>query len=244
MGDCRRIRPVFSLIVTWSAFVTAVTGCASNEKHPTAAAPLRVVVVAPVINLSGTSEFDPLQVTDALASEFLSFPNFRVIPVNLTLAALQQRGKRVVDTAEEARELAAQFGADATVVVAITEYRPFDPPVMGLVMQWYEAPHRQTEQRLDPTAASRSATEVRHASAEERVQASPRFQVQAVYDASRQDVQADIRDFADTRRGENSPYGWRRHLKSQELYVRYCCWAAIRTMVIQQGTDLVAQRSS
>src|SRR5262245_907691 len=62
-----------------------VTGCArtdSRQAHPVAN---RVIVVAPVVNLSGSSEWDPLKVTDVVAAEMQKVPGFSVIPVNRAL---------------------------------------------------------------------------------------------------------------------------------------------------------------
>ena len=46
-------------------------------------------------------------------------------------------GKTAVETPQDALDLAGELGADATLVAAITEYQPYDPPIVGVVMQWY-----------------------------------------------------------------------------------------------------------
>ena len=85
--------------------------------------PRQVIVVAPVLNLSNSTEFDTLKVTDAVASEAVGFPGIGVVPVNLVLAALAERGTTRVESPAEAVELARRFGAQATLVTAVTEYR-------------------------------------------------------------------------------------------------------------------------
>jgi hypothetical protein len=45
-----------------------------------------------------------------------------------------------------------------------------------------------------------------------------------------------VQTFAASRPGQASSYGWRKYTKSQELYVRYCCWAMIRTMLHQNDS--------
>jgi hypothetical protein len=208
-------------------------GCANREQGPDARQPSpprpQVFVVAPVINLSGSSDFDPLQVTDIVASELLSFPDTSVIPVNLTLAALARAGRTQVGTPEDALELAREFGADATIVTAITEYDPYDPPIVGLVMQWYALPPAVPYQGLDPVSASR---QVSGAGVPEAVAAvpetAPKWQVQKVFNAAHESILEQVRAFAAEREGHASPYAWREYVKSQKLFLRFSIYSAIR----------------
>lgn len=189
----------------------------------------------PVVNLSNGSDFDPLKVTDLVASELLSFPNVTVVPVNLTLATLTRIGKPRVETPQDAVLLARELGADGTVVCAVTEYRPYTPPVVGLVLQYYPAAADRgaLPSSFDPVAASRSArpTEDELAASREGAQV---LQVQRVFNAADNDTVDEIEDFAHQRRGDQSPYAARKYVVSQELYLRFCCWSAIRTM-LEQG---------
>lgn len=160
-------------------------------------------MVAPVLNLSGNSQVDALALTDAVASELVSFPGMTVIPVNNVLAALAESGRASVQSPPEAQQLARDFGADGTVVVALTEYRPADPPLMGMILQWYPA-----------------TGEV----------ATPRVQVQRVFNAADERTLDEVKEYGEDRDGGKSPYGWRKYAQSQELYVRYCSWSLIRSM--------------
>lgn len=231
----------------------AVGGCAW-QKHPSAAPPSRdlLIAVTPVLNLSGDMHLDTLRITDLVASEMMSYPNVQVVPVNLVVATLARHGRARVEQPEEAVNLARELGADAAVVIAVTEWDPYDPPVMGLVMQWY-APAPVAHEFLDPTAATRQASDVSlsEASSMEGGRSEARYveaigrpggtagpetvirpmrQVQRVFNASHRQVQDEVCEYGAKRDGAVSPYDWRRYVKSQELYVRYCCWAMIRTM--------------
>lgn len=166
---------------------------------------------------------DPLKVTDIVASELLSFQEFTVIPVNLTLAALAARGLAGVESPQNAYDLAREFSADAALVVAVTEYSPYDPPVVGLVMQWYD--------RADAVWAEQSVGEM---AGEVELSAAPTVQVQRVFNASASAVIAEVKAFADKREGHDSPYGWKRFTQSQELFLRFTSWSLIRTMLSQQ----------
>lgn len=173
------------------------------------------VVVAPVVNLSDTGEIDVIRLTDWVASEAASFDRISVVPVNLTLAALARSGKNRIETAEDAQWLAREFNADATVVSAITEYDPYSPPRMTWVMQWYDAHSSgdSTDRGMLPQLAQ------------------PVFQVQRAFYAASDEIKNEVKVYADHRDNHGSPYGWRRYVKSQELYARYCCWAMIRTII-------------
>lgn len=191
----------------------------------------RVVVVAPVQNLSNRADWDPLQFTDMLASELQTFPGFLVVPVNRTLAALQLLGQSGIETPADAELLADELDADLVLVAAITEYQPFSPPRVGLVMQLYAARKlRRSFTDLDPVAASRSATEFAPAGFAEARSEGPVWQSQRVVDGSDHKTLEAVKRYAATRPGHNSPYAWRVHLQRQELFVRFSFWTSIVPM--------------
>lgn len=221
------------------ALVLAISGCAQRDRNPALGLDRpSVLVVAPVLNLSGSRAFDPLRITDLIASEFLSYENVAVVPVNLTLAELDRQGLAMVESPEDAVAVARALGADATIVTAITEYDPYYPPRVGLVMQWYPADRQQASSQsgFDPVTASRWARGGEPALSESEV-TQPRWQVQRVFNAANESLCDDIRRFAAEREGHNSPQGWRKYVHSQELYVRYCGWATIRTMLTLDQAD-------
>lgn len=192
--------------------------------------PPRVLVVTPVLNLSGSEDFDPLRLTDLVASEFAGFSGVSVVPVNRVLGELALQGRTLVETPQDAVQLARSFGADAVVVTAITEYDPYDPPVVGLIMQWYEAAPAPRRGGFDPVTASRLAADV--PGLEEPIAAgvAPRLQVQRIFDASDEHLLKDIKKYAARHEGQQSPYGWRKYYKAQELYIRCCSHLLIKTI--------------
>lgn len=213
----------------------------SDVSDRAAELPPRVIVVAPVINLSGNAELDTLRFTDVLASEFLSFSGLSVVPVNMTLAALARDGKAYVETGEQAVELAREFSADATIVVGITEYDPYDPLVIGMVIQWYAPAELGASADFDAVAASRRSSPLMRVADQIMAADGPLIQVQRVYNGSLDWVQDEVRRYAASRDGAQSPYSWRKHLKSQELFGRYSCWSLIRTILEQERLYRFAQ---
>ena len=227
----------YRTMVTFAATVgfALPLGCARRDDGAVRArpAPVTVVAVAPVLNLSGSSEWDALKVTDILASELQSSPDIMVIPVNRVLAALALRGRRTVETPQDAIDVADELGADATVVAAITEYQPYDPPIVGIVLQWYARRSAAgPAEGFDPVSASRQATEVVPSGLQDGAIVAPLVQIQRVYNAADASVRKDVQSFAKQRAGYDSPYGWEIHVKAQELFVRYCCKAAIESMLL------------
>lgn len=218
-----------------------LTGCAHRnqkavEADRTSWAAPTVIVVAPVINLSDSPDWDPIKVTDIVAQEFSARPNTAVVPVNLTLASLARRGKSGVQSAADAQALAREFGADATVVTAVTAWQPYDPPIVGLVMQWYSAyPARPEEGSGAAGIKTASADDPPAPVAEGSL---PRFQVQRVFNAADHETRVEIKRFAARRDGLEGPYGWQVVCKSQEQFMRYCSWASIRS--ITRAADLAA----
>jgi len=237
----------FRKTAVWSLVLSLVAGsawgCSQQNRKPHAiASPPRVLVLAPVLNLSGSPDFDPLKVTDLIASECLGLEGLAVVPVNLTLAELVRQGKRTVETPEDAFGLARAFGADGTLVVAITEYDPYDPPVVGMVMQYYAVEDQRHGTALDPVSTSRSGVAP---AVDLSVDAPPgaTWQIQRVFNAADEELCEDIRAFAAGREAAESPYGWRKYLKSQELYVRYCGHALIESMLLLDQVPSAAMES-
>jgi len=219
----------------------ATTGCSAFDRRPgPQTAPQTITVaVAPVLNLSGSRDWDVLKVTDFLASELQQFPGVTVIPINRSLATLAEQGKTVVDTPDTALWLAEELRADATVVAAITEYNPYDPPIVGLIIQLYTPASAGATRGLDAVAASRNATDF--APAGDIATAGDRpLQIQRVFNASDTRVLDEMKDYGKLREGRESPHDWQVHAKSQELFVRFSLWSAIRSMLwarAQCGTD-------
>lgn len=211
---------------------SGATGCASADRADPQEMrlPPVAIVVAPVMNLSNSRDWDPLRVSDVLCSEMSRAGDINVVPLNRTLAALAEMGKSRVESPDDALELARGFDADAAVVMAITEYQPYDPPRIGLTLQWYAAQRTPRYSSLDPVDASRAPVDAAPASASVTSSDALPLQVQRIFDATDPAVQHDLREYASHERESDSPYGWRVNVKSQELFVRYCCWATIESI--------------
>ncbi|MBU0719072.1 MAG: hypothetical protein KJ749_12545 [Planctomycetes bacterium] len=211
-----------------------LTGCTSERRvGPAMLANERlgpmVIAVAPALNLSGGSDFDPNQFADLMASELNNVEGVGVVPVSRVLSVLAVQGLDAVESPDHALELTRLLGADAILVFAVTEYGPYDPPIIGISAQLYGARPRAGGRTIDPVSLSRKGSLAASGpgTADRRILA----RTQRVFDASHASVVAEIKAFARQRNADESPYGWRKHVVSQRNYIRFCCHSTIRTLV-------------
>ncbi|MEK6799572.1 MAG: hypothetical protein AABZ12_11445 [Planctomycetota bacterium] len=187
------------------------------------------VAVAPAINLSGSTDFDPNRFADLMASELGYADGIRVIPVSRVLGVLAAQGKDRVESASHAGELVQWLGADALLVFAVTEYDPFDPPSVGLSAQLYGTrprPGIELEGAVQSPALYRL-----DARPPEQPGVHVLSETQRVFDAAHDSVVADIKTYASRRDADTSPYGWRRYVVSQQDFIRFCCSQTIDVLL-------------
>ncbi|MEP0844962.1 MAG: hypothetical protein HRF43_19855, partial [Phycisphaerae bacterium] len=186
-----------------------------------------VIAVAPALNFSGNTNFDPIIAADLMASELSGFPGLGVIGVNRTLAVLSEQGLARIQSPRHALEVADRLGADAILVFAITEYDAYTP-VVGIAAQLYS--RRPVLWDLSEGAAPGPAATRPAGPEPARLLA----ECQQVFNAAHESVRNAVRDYADKRNGGESPYGWRKYLVSQERFLRFCCYAVARDLLRQQ----------
>lgn len=186
------------------------------------------IAVAPALNFSGSSAFDPVVVGDYMASELSTIEGVRVVGVTRVMSILADQGVTQIQSPEHAVQVCERIGADAILVFAITEYDPYRP-IVGIAAQIYGRP--AAPRTLDPVATSRMA---RPFPVPDRTDAVlPWGEVQKTFNGVHEDIQMQVRDYADDRNESDTPYGWRKYLVSQEWYLRFCCFAVARELVSQ-----------
>jgi hypothetical protein len=187
------------------------------------------VAVAPALNLSGSTDFDPNRFADLMAGELSYVDRIRVIPVSRVLGVLAAQGQERVSSARHAGELADWLGADVVLVFAVTEYDPYEPPRIGISAQLFGKGSRPGVELAGPVDSPRRFR------MEGRPPEDPSVHVlaetQRVFDASHAEVLREIRGYAARRTGDESPYGWRKYVVSQELFARFCSYATIDSLL-------------
>ncbi len=226
-----------------TALIVSIAGCSQPAlKKTEIRSPYDrpvVLAVAPTLNYSGSSDFDTLQVADLFASELGSVQGIQVIGVNRVVAVLTQDGQKSIVSPAHAMEICRTIGCDGIIVFAVTEYDAFTP-VVGLAVQLYMLSPQKLMDRFDPVAASREAAPFK-AEASPAGGLAPSAQIQRVFNAAHNDVSHAVERYAKQRDSEERAFGWRRYLKSQRLYVRFCCWSAIHEMMGQERHRQLAE---
>jgi hypothetical protein len=197
-----------------------------------------MIAVAPVLNFSGSSDFDPLQVSDLFASELTMVEGVQVVGVNRVIAVLARQGLTEVTSPGHALEICEAIGCDGIAVIAITEYEAYTP-VVGMAVQLYMRSSGRFASRFDPVAASRQAMPFAVEGWEDSPLV-PRAQIQRVFNAAHNVTADSVRGYAEQRIAGDGALGWKRYLKSQQLYLRFCCWATISELMGQEYHRMMA----
>ncbi len=96
------------------------------------------VAVCPFYNLSSEPTVNQDRFAEAYFNELSKIPGFEVVPVGVVRQVMQRHGITGSDP-EQFPELARLLGVDAVVVGAVTDYTPYYPPRLTLVVDWYSA---------------------------------------------------------------------------------------------------------
>jgi hypothetical protein len=195
------------------------------------------MAVAPAWNFSGSTGLDVNRAADLMASELTYAEGVSVVPVSRVLGILAAQGVDRVQSPDHAMELAELLGADLVLVFAVTEYDPYDPPSIGISAQLYGTRPGPRGGTLDPVALSRQVAlgPSRPAPVSRGLIAS----CQRVFDSAHDAVVADLQRFAAKRGGDDSPWGWRKYMVSQQHYLRFCCYATAEALL----TDLAGSEA-
>ena len=164
-------------------------------------------------------------------TELAQVEGLTVVPVGRVYEFLVRQQQNTVGSPEEARALAAAFGADATIVLAVTEYDVYYPPRVGLAAQLYRSSLAESSS-FDPVGAARNPAEF---SMDDAALRRPNDQVSRIFSARNRQVEELARLYARERLSDDSPHGWRRFIVAQEEFVRLCSYGVIREMLGPQG---------
>jgi hypothetical protein len=179
--------------------------------------------VAPVRNESGTSLIDLGAVGDKVAAAIEETQGIRCAPLNRSLEAMRSLGLPAIRTPGDARRLAQAMGVDGVVVVTITAWDPYAPKI-GLAAALYASPTWLAAGRepLDPRALQASPTVStpagpRHADL-------PTATASELLDGKNHQVLMDLEAYATGRMNGPSAMGWRRYLRSMDLFTEFASY--------------------
>ena len=189
--------------------------------------------VAPLRNESATTTVDPLAMSDKVVEALEQVHGIRALPMNRTLETMRAIRMPMIRTPADANRLAEALGVDAIVVGAITAYDPYDPR-LGLaltVVPRTSAMNGMAQLEtgtLDARAVQSSPTEIRQSAA---VLGDPTSSASLLFDGKNQAVQMDIRSYAEGRADKESAAGWRRYLRSVDLFSEFAAYRTVDQLV-------------
>ena len=206
-----------------------------------------VWAVAPPRNESGTSAVNPRAVGDALVSATSEVNGLTALSLNRSIRAMRALGLDEVTGPAEAQQLASVLGADAVLIASITDWDPYDPPVIGLSAALIPAPGRleatggasiddtrlfqlqATEDAIRPGARDAGAA---HSSTAQHISGRDHETLMAV------------RRYAEGRLDPDDPLGWQAYLKSMPLYTTFSAHRVVGSLLDQEWLRLARARNA
>jgi len=189
--------------------------------------------VAPLRNESATTTVDPLVMSDKIVEALEQVRGIRALPMNRTLETMRAIRMPMVRTPADANRLAEALGVDALVVGAITAYDPYDPR-LGLALTVVPRTSAMNgvafvdTGKLDARAVQSSPTEITQAAA---ALGEPTSSASLLFDGKNQAVQMDVRNYAEGRAERVSAAGWRRYLRSVDLFSEFAAYRTVDQLV-------------
>jgi len=239
-----------SLVVLVLLITLLLQGCASKPKelpierfyrNPYSPKPWSLAIV-PFRNDSGSETLDVMAVTDAFYSELQQIGDgLQVMPNNRVLAAMQKLQMRHVTNAVEVLALAEVLSVDAVIVGAVTNYDPYPPPQIGMIVQLYDRKGVVKEDSMVQANSKQLALEGKPFGLELKQPARPALMVVRVLDADKKDVIERIKVYAKEREGKNASFGqklnpgwWEKYTTSRK-YLGFVSYEIIGELLAQQA---------
>jgi hypothetical protein len=198
----------------------------------------QVWAVAPVINLSGQKDVDPLLQADLVFAQLQQVHGLTVIPVNRVVEVYAGLRMEKVQTPEQAALVCDLLGCDALVVPTVTEFDPYDPPKLGASVQVFRKPRGYARpDNVDPRDLARQAS---MQSESLPGPGSGQF-VQAVgmFDAANGSVRQKLEAYAAGRNDPNGPMGVKEYYISMDRYCGFV-YSTLVNDVLRQIREKIA----
>ena len=208
-------KKVNSVILGLIFTLLLLNGCNSPDKWENLAFenPYRpnvwTVAVVPFKNDSGSDALSTIAMTDEFYTELASVQdNIQVLSVNQVLAAQHKLGMSKIKSEDDLAAIAEEIGADALFVGKITRYKPYLPPLIGIIVQVYE--QRQPDRGDFSDASDFDPSEMARQGKPFELENGPLLQavvqVNDVFDAGDKDVIEKIKKYT-ALQAEESPLG-------------------------------------
>lgn len=242
------------LVLGFIALSTGLFACTQTPKDPLRAPRVLVApydaangeslwAVVPLRNEAGTTLLDASVVSDKLVSALDQVQGIRAVPLNRTIQTMRALNMGAPRSPQDLRALAAALGVDAVVVGSVTAWDPYTP-LIGMSLAVYGAENIQSPgSGMDARALSTRTRDSAGGSAaggagRDEDPNRPLASVAETLDGKNNQVQMDVRSFAEGRVDGPSALGWRRYLASSELFTEFAAYRMADLMVQSEWARL------
>lgn len=235
-------RMLVALVLTLPALLV---GCAGRQEL-TPPAVLRspydasrgdvLFAVVPVRNESGTTVFQPDEVSDAIVRAASSVPGIRCLPLNRTLAEMRGLGMREVTSPSDLEAIAEAMNVDGLIVGTVTAYDPYNPPTLGISLALH-AGNSTFAAGPELDGIRGAVTDPQLESTSQYVE-SPVASMSEVFSGRNHAVQMEVRRYAQGRIDPGAARGWQTYLASMPLYTEFVAHAAVGRLLDQERLRL------
>lgn len=227
------------LVFTLFAALSAATGCSSAPKMPTVLqAPYdteRVWAVVPFANETGVSSVDVNMVADRFVSEIEQVDGLRCLPLNRTLAVMQQLGLTKISDIRQLYTLMRALQVDGVLIGTVTDWDPYKPLRFGAAVEVISAASATATEPLDlkdvtmPTADSRVDVDGALVAIS---------QASRLFDARNNETLAELDQYGSGRSDVSSALGSRVYEQRIDLFMRFGAYILVRDLLEQEAARL------
>lgn len=216
-----------------------LTGCTLGPAKPTVLkAPYdaeRVWAVLPFENESGVSAVDGLAVADRFVSEVEQVDGLRCLPLNRTLAVMQQLGMTRLTDKRQVYTLMRALQVDGVVVGTVTDWDPYKPLRFGAAVQVISATAARAARPLDLKDLTMPTGEDRGGAAGAADDVS---QASRLFDGRNNETLAELERYGAGRSDATSALGSRVYEQRIDLFVRFGAYILVRDLLEQEAARL------
>jgi hypothetical protein len=214
-----------SIIITLNTLLLLLAAGCARQKKPEygteralylSSTARQTWAVAPVLNLSGQREVDPILQADLVYGQLQQVAGLNVLPVNRVVEVYRALKIDQVQSEEQAAVVCQLLGCDALLVATVSLYDPYDPPRMGASLQLFRSGKSVQGQNVDPRELARRASPPPTSATAPA--AATFLQAIGMFDASNGSTRSDLRRYATGRNDPVGPLGDRAYLLEMDRY--------------------------
>lgn len=185
-----------------------------------------VWAVAPVLNLSGEREVDPILQADLVYAQLQQVHGLTVIPVNRVVEVFASLRLNKIQTPEQAALVCDLLGADAILIPTVTLYDPYNPPKFGASLQLMAKPGSFVRnESVNPRDLARSARP--NSDSMPVIDNADFIQSVGMFDAKNGSVRQMVFDYADGRNDPQGAMGREAYFHSMDRYCSFVYFTLI-----------------